>query len=96
MKKKIINLLLRLQYILSQESIETKDMLFTYKKYLRGEASRTEMNKANKQFRELIKSLSVGVFVILPFAPVTIPIAVKIGKKFGIEILPNAFRDLDG
>ncbi|MBU2425362.1 MAG: hypothetical protein KKA56_00630, partial [Gammaproteobacteria bacterium] len=33
----------------------------------------------------------LGIFAVLPFAPITIPLIVKLGRKLGIEVLPSAF-----
>jgi hypothetical protein len=37
----------------------------------------------------------LGVFAILPFAPITIPLIVKLGRKLGIEVMPSAFAPKD-
>jgi hypothetical protein len=34
------------------------------------------------------------VFAVLPFAPITIPVIVKLGKSVGVDILPSAFAEL--
>ena len=64
-------------------------MLETYFKYSQGTASAAEMNIANEQFRQILKSAGLGALLILPFAPVTIPTVVKLAKKFGVDILPG-------
>lgn len=60
-----------------------------YQKYLRGEASKEEMEQANAYFRDYIKIAGIGTLIVLPGSPLTIPLAVKIGKALGIDILPN-------
>ena len=67
-------------------------MLITYLRYTQGRTSKKEMKKANKQFREFLGALGLGIFVVLPFAPITIPALVRLGRKFKIEILPTSFR----
>ncbi|MEP1444959.1 MAG: hypothetical protein ABJK37_02425 [Paraglaciecola sp.] len=80
---------------LAQESRETKVMLITYKRFTRGQASKVEMQEANRQFIDVIRGLGLGVLAVLPFAPITLPFVVKLGEKIGINVLPSAFmKDL--
>jgi hypothetical protein len=51
------------------------------------------MRIANQQFIDILKGLGIGIFAILPFAPITIPLMIKIGRLVGVEILPSAFVD---
>lgn len=78
---------------LSQEKDETKKMLLTYRKFTTGEATEAEMQEANEQFVDVLRSLGLSIVVILPFSPVTLPALVKLGDKLGIDILPSAFRE---
>ncbi|BAJ03056.1 hypothetical protein [Shewanella violacea] len=86
--------MLILKDALSQEKQETKDMLVTYKRYTKKQASREELAEANKQFGDLLKGLGLGVFAVLPFAPITIPLVVKLGKIVGVDVLPSSFNNL--
>lgn len=80
---------------LAEESRETKVMLITYKRFTKGQASKLEMQEANKQFVDVIRGLGLGVLAVLPFAPITLPFVVKLGEKLGINVLPSAFtKDL--
>jgi len=79
---------------LSEEKQETKDMLVTYTRYTRRQASKEELSKANKQFADLLKGLGLGIFVVLPFAPVTIPLVLKLGKMVGVDVLPSSFNNM--
>jgi len=81
-----------LKLALSQEKKETKEMLSIYKKYTKKQASPEEMTEANKQFIDILKGLGLGVFAVLPFAPITIPILMKLGKIVGVDILPSSFN----
>lgn len=85
--------MLELKWALSQEKAETKEMLSIYRKYTQRNASTDEMKAANKQFFDVIKGLGIGAFAILPFAPITIPIMVKLGRWVGVEILPSSFSE---
>ncbi len=89
---RIKNSLLKLKVALSQETKETHEMLVIYKKFSRNQATPEEMDKANAQFQDLLKTLGLGVFSILPFAPITIPLIIKLGRKFGIDVLPSSFK----
>ncbi|ABV88078.1 hypothetical protein [Shewanella pealeana] len=86
--------MLVLKDALSQEKQETKDMLVTYKRYTRRQASKEELTQANKQFADLLKGLGLGMFAVLPFAPITIPIVVKLGKVVGVDVLPSSFNNM--
>lgn len=85
--------MLTLKIALSQEKQETKEMLAIYKKYTRRQATSEEIQTANKQFIDLLKGLGLGVFVVLPFAPITIPIMIKLSRLVGVEILPSSFSE---
>lgn len=83
--------MVKLKVALAQEKIETKEMLQIYKRYTKRDASIEEMRIANKQFIDILKGLGIGVFAVLPFSPITIPIMIKVGRLVGVEILPSSF-----
>jgi hypothetical protein len=91
-KDKVIKSLFTVKEALSKESAETKVMLKVYLRYTKGEAKQAEMKMANAQFRDLLKTLGLGALAVLPFAPLTIPTFVKIGRKFGVDIIPSSLR----
>gem|GEM_PF-212556 len=76
---------------LAIETQETKVMLNTYHRYSQGSASKEEMDLANKQFGNVVRSLGLGIVVLLPFSPITIPAIVKLGEKLGVNVLPSSF-----
>jgi hypothetical protein len=84
--------LVRVKIALAQEKDETKEMLATYHRFTKKQASPEEMKLANKQFFDVLKGLGVGVFAVLPFAPITIPVVIKLGKWVGVDILPSSFN----
>ncbi|ABV36100.1 conserved hypothetical protein [Shewanella sediminis HAW-EB3] len=88
--------LIILKEALAQEKQETKEMLVTYKRYTRKQANREELREANRQFGDLLKGLGLGMFAVLPFAPITIPIVVKLGKIVGVDVLPSSFNNMSG
>jgi hypothetical protein len=85
--------LIRVKIALAQEKVETKEMLIIYRRYTIKQATPEEMKQANKQFLDVLKGLGIGVFAVLPFAPITIPIVIKLGKWVGVDILPSSFNE---
>ena len=81
-----------LKLALAQEKQETKEMLSIYRRYTQGEVSKEDLQKANAQFVDILKGLGLGVFAVLPFAPITIPLVVKLGQWVGVDVLPSSFN----
>ncbi|WP_394189949.1 hypothetical protein [Pseudoalteromonas atlantica] len=81
-----------LKIALAQEKHETKEMLSIYRRYTQGDVSKDELTKANSQFVDILKGLGLGVFAVLPFAPITIPFVVKLGRWVGVDVLPSSFN----
>ena len=73
--------LLKLKDAFLEENVQNTKMLDLYLKYLEGEASEQDLEDANKQLAEILKSLGMGVLVVLPFSPVSIPYLVKKAKE---------------
>ena len=80
-----------LKSALAQEKQETKEMLAIYKRYTQGQTNSAELKRANEQFVDILKGLGLGVFAVLPFSPVTIPLVVKLGRLVGVDVLPSSF-----
>ena len=83
---------MKVHNILAQESKETKRMLEIYLKYPQGKTSSEDIGFANKQFGDILKTAGLGVFLVLPAAPVTFPLIIYLGKKLGIDVLPSSFK----
>ena len=83
--------LLTVKQGLAEESRQTKTMLITYQRFTKGQASKLEMEEANKQFIDVIRGLGLGVLAVLPFSPITLPFVVKLGERIGVNVLPSAF-----
>jgi hypothetical protein len=66
-------------------------MLITYKRYTQGQTNKAELKRANEQFVDILKGLGLGIFALLPFAPLTIPLVVKLGQFVGVDVLPSSF-----
>ncbi|WP_010605203.1 hypothetical protein [Pseudoalteromonas maricaloris] len=84
--------MIALKCALEQEKQETKEMLEIYKRYTLGRAHKAELKIANAQLVDILKGLGLGVFAVLPFAPITIPIIVKVGQLVGVDVLPSSFN----
>jgi hypothetical protein len=89
LKKELVKGLTKAKDGLAKETKENKEMLNIYYRHTRGEASSEEMDKANEQFRNLMKTLGMGTLLLIPLSPITIPTFVKLGKLFDIDILPH-------
>lgn len=84
--------MVQLKIALRQEKQETREMLVIYRRYTKGEATSNELKVANAQFVDILKGLGLGVFAVLPFSPITIPLAVKLAQRVGVELLPSSFN----
>ncbi len=78
-----------LQRGMALEAIAAREMMGTYYRFVRRQATPQEMEEANAEFRNLLKSLGLGTLFVLPGSPITIPAAIKIARSFGIDILPK-------
>lgn len=87
--------MIRLRSALSEETGETVQMLKIYQDFVMGNASKADLKVANQQLGDVLRAAGLGVFAILPFAPITIPLIVKLGRKLGIEVMPSAFAPKD-
>lgn len=94
-KRRIRRDLLAIKQALAQEKAETHEMLAIYRKFTHGDASKEELKIANEQLVDVVKGLGIGIFATLPFAPITIPFIIKLGKRMGIDVLPSAFYEQD-
>lgn len=84
--------LLTLREGLQEETEETRDMLEVYYRYTMNRASREDMRRANQQFKDLIRMMGLGILLVLPMAPVSIPLIVKLGQRLGVEVMPSGYR----
>jgi hypothetical protein len=81
---------------IKHESDLTKEMVVTFKdllhKQLGGKKDPTEeeIAEALEQLKDLGKITALIPLIALPGSVITIPLLIKLGKKYNIEILPNA------
>ena len=92
--KTIEKYLLRLKDAFLDETIENKKMLDIYVKYIEGDATNDEIEEANYQLKQVFKSLGLGILVILPFSPISIPYVLKRAKEYNIDLIPDWYKAL--
>ena len=92
--KNIKSGLTKVQEILSNETKESNEMLKVYQKYVLNneEITKEELDTANKQFSDLLKSIGLAGVFALPGGLLAIAFLVKVGHKLGIEIIPDKYR----
>ena len=92
--KTIEKYLLRLKDAFLDETTENKKMLDIYVKYIEGYATNDEIEEANYQLKQVFKSLGLGILVILPFSPISIPYVLKRAKEYNIDLIPDWYKAL--
>ena len=84
----------KLQQSFLTENVQNKKMLDIYIKYAEGSASEEELDNANEQLKEILKSLGLGILIILPFSPVTLPYIFSKAKEMNIDLIPKWYKSL--
>ena len=69
-------------------------MLDIYIKYAEGSASNEELDFANEQLKQILKNLGLGILIILPFSPITLPYIFSKAKELNIDLIPNWYKSL--
>ena len=92
--KKIEQFLVKLKELFLAENAENQKMLDTYIRFAEGKATEDELARANDQLAENFKNLGLGVLVVLPFSPITIPYIFKKAQEHKIDIVPKWYKDL--
>ena len=69
-------------------------MLDIYIKYAEGNASAEELDSANEQLKQILKNLGLGLLIILPFSPITLPYIFSKAKELEIDLIPNWYKSL--
>ena len=92
--KKIQKFLFKLRDSFLEESEENRRMLDTYANYIDGTASDKEIDEANYQLKQVFRSVGLGILVVLPFSPISIPYVLKKAKEYNIELIPDWYKAL--
>ena len=69
-------------------------MLDVYINMIEGTASDEEINLANSQLQQILKNLGLGILIILPFSPITLPFIFSKAKELNIDLIPNWYKAL--
>tara|TARA_X000001036_G_C20004619_1_gene531856 strand:+ start:205 stop:522 length:318 start_codon:yes stop_codon:yes gene_type:complete len=92
--KKFNSILSKLQESFLEENRENKKMLDIYIKYVEGSVSEDELAQANSQLSQVLKNLGLGILLILPFSPITLPYIFNKAKELNIDLIPNWYKSL--
>ena len=92
--KRLNKVLSKLQESFLEENRENKKMLDIYIKFAEGSASSDELELANSQLRQILKNLGLGILLILPFSPITLPYIFTKAKELEIDLIPNWYKSL--
>ena len=69
-------------------------MLDTYLKFVEGSVTERELELANSQLQQILKNLGLGILLILPFSPITLPYIFSKAKELNIDLIPNWDKSL--
>ena len=86
--------LLKLKDLFLEETEENKKILDIYIRYIEGDENEEDITEANEQLKQIFKSLGLGVLVVLPFSPISIPYVLKKAKEFDIDLIPEWYKTL--
>ena len=92
--KKIKQYILRIKDSFIEETDENRQMLDIYMKHLEGSSTGNDINKANRQLKQVFKSFGMGILLILPFSPISIPYVLEKAKELEIELIPDWYKAL--
>ena len=92
--KSFYRTLAKLQQSFLVENRQNKKMLDIYIKYAEGNASDEELDSANEQLKQILKNLGLGLLIILPFSPITLPYIFSKAKELEIDLIPNWYKSL--
>ena len=92
--KSLYRTLEKIQKIFLAENQQNRKMLDAYIKYAEGTASDLEIAEANGQLQQVFKNIGLGIFLILPFSPITLPYIFLKAKELDIDLIPNWYKSL--
>ena len=84
----------KVQEVFLNENQQNKMMLDTYIRYTEGRATDSEMKEANMQFQNILKNLGLGILLISPFSPITLPYIFSKAKEHNIDLIPSWYKSL--
>ena len=69
-------------------------MLDVYLQMMDGTATDKEIKLANSQLQQILKNLGLGILIVLPFSPITLPYIFSKAKELNIDLIPNWYKAL--
>jgi len=69
-------------------------MLDVYLQMMDGTATDQEIELANSQLQQILKNLGLGILIVLPFSPITLPFIFAKAKELNIDLIPNWYKAL--
>jgi hypothetical protein len=82
----------KVKNVFATESENTKVMWEIYGRERKGLATVNELVQANAQLRELLSIAGLGAFMVLPGTMFVLPVLLKYGKQYGIDIIPESVK----
>jgi len=92
--KRFYKTLSKLQGSFLVENRENKKMLDVYLQMMDGTATDQEIELANSQLQQILKNLGLGILIVLPFSPITLPFIFAKAKELNIDLIPNWYKAL--
>ncbi|MDA9762818.1 hypothetical protein N9D36_02700 [Gammaproteobacteria bacterium] len=92
--KRFYKTLSKLQDSFLIENRENKKMLDVYLQIMDGTATDKEIELANSQLQQILKNLGLGILIVLPFSPITLPFIFSKAKELNIDLIPNWYKAL--
>ena len=92
--KRFYKTLSKLQDSFLIENRENKKMLDVYLQMMDGTATDKEIKLANSQLQQILKNLGLGILIVLPFSPITLPYIFTKAKELNIDLIPNWYKSL--
>jgi len=83
--------------MLVTESAQTREMMEIYGQAARGQAASADIDRANRQFGDLLRMAGLGAFfAVVPGSALLLPLAVTTARKLGIDLLPDSWEQQAG
>ncbi|MBM4052226.1 MAG: hypothetical protein FJ270_05730 [Planctomycetes bacterium] len=87
----------RLRTMLQAEGTQTREMLEIYGRATQGQASSADIDRANRQFGDLLRLAGLGAFfAVVPGSALLLPLAVTTARRLGINLLPDSWEQQAG
>ena len=81
------------QTVVKTESENYKEVIKTYAKAAKGDASVNEISKANKKAVELAKAATFASMLAVPGAFFVMPLIVEKAKEYSIDLIPASVAE---